>query len=60
MTPNELSFQVAEKTPDRLKKIAVDIKTGCTDDIAKEVADFLGFQGELNQQCVEQVKCRPY
>merc|ERR1712179_68173 len=48
--------EVAEKTPDRIKKIPVDIFTGVTDDIATDVAQFLGFEGELEQQCAEQVK----
>merc|ERR1712045_344744 len=48
--------EVAEKTPDRVKKVPVDIFTGVTDDIAKDIAQFLGFEGELQQQCAEQVK----
>jgi len=48
--------EVAEKTPDRIKKVPVDIFTGVTDDIAKDIAQFLGFEGELQQQCAEQVK----
>ncbi len=51
-------FQVAEKTPDRIKKIPVDIKTGVSDDLALEVADFLGFAGDLKNQCAEQVRNR--
>jgi len=47
--------KVAEKTPDRIKKISVDINVGCTDKIAGEVADFLGFKGEMADQCAEQV-----
>merc|ERR1712226_897049 len=48
--------EVAEKTPDRIKKIPIDIFTGVTDEVAKDVALFLGFEGELTQQCAEQVK----
>merc|ERR1719278_1203707 len=48
--------EVAEKTPDRIKKVPIDIFTGVTDDIAKDVAQFLGFEGELQTQCAEQVK----
>jgi len=48
--------EVAEKTPDRIKKIPVDIFIGVTEDIANEVAQFLGFEGELQTQCAEQVK----
>lgn len=39
--------EVAEKTPERIKKIAVDINSGVTDKIANEVAEFLGFKGKL-------------
>lgn len=48
--------EVAEKTPDRIKKIPVDIHTGVTDEIANEIAKFLGFEGALGKQCAEQVK----
>merc|ERR1711971_1085902 len=48
--------EVAEKTPDRIKKMPVDIHTGVTDAMATEVAEFLGFKGELKSQCSEQVK----
>merc|ERR1712002_174202 len=48
--------EVAEKTPDRIKKVPVDIFTGVTDDTAMDIAQFLGFEGELQQQCAEQVK----
>merc|ERR1712241_1386888 len=48
--------EVAEKTPDRIKKVPVDIFTGVTDDTAMDSAQFLGFEGELQQQCAEQVK----
>ena len=47
--------EVAEKTPDRIKKIAVDIHTGVTDEVAQELSAFLGFEGELRAQCAEQV-----
>ena len=47
--------EVAEKTPDRIKKIPVDIHTGVTDEIANEIAKFLGFEGALGKQCAEQV-----
>merc|ERR1712168_1357004 len=48
--------EVAEKTPDRIKKVPVNINTGVTDEVAIEVAAFLGFSGELQTQCAEQVK----
>merc|ERR1711981_1072907 len=47
--------EVAEKTPERIKKVPVDIFTGVTDDIANDVSQFLGFEGELQTQCAEQV-----
>ena len=33
--------EVAEKTPDRIKKVPVDIHAGVTDDIANDVAGLL-------------------
>jgi len=48
--------EVAEKTPERIKKVPVDIKTGLTDAMADEIAEFLGFEGDLKAQCSEQVK----
>ena len=48
--------EVAEKTPDRIKKMPVDIHIGVTDAMASEVAEFLGFIGPLVTQCAEQVK----
>jgi len=48
--------EVAEKTPERIKKLPVDIKTGLTDGAANEVAEFLGFSGDLKTQCAEQIK----
>jgi len=48
--------EVAEKTPDRIKKMPVDIHTGVTDAMATELAEFLGFQGALVGQCAEQIK----
>ena len=48
--------EVAEKTPERIKKMPVDIHTGVTDAMATEVAEFLGFTGPLVAQCAEQVK----
>jgi succinyl-CoA synthetase beta subunit len=48
--------EVAEKTPERIKKVPVDIHTGVTDEIANDLAAFLGFQGELGKQCAEQIQ----
>ena len=48
--------EVAERTPERIKKVPVDIHTGVTDKMATELAEFLGFKGELVPQCAEQIK----
>jgi len=48
--------EVAEKTPERIKKVPVDIHTGVTDAMATELAEFLGFKGPLVAQCAEQVQ----
>jgi len=48
--------EVAESTPERILKMPVDIHTGVTDEMATELAVFLGFQGDLVEQCAEQVK----
>jgi len=50
--------EVAEKTPERIMKMPVDIHTGITDEMAKELAVFLGFSGSsyLLNQCTEQIK----
>merc|ERR1712098_826206 len=48
--------EVAEKTPERIKKMPVDIHTGVTDAMATELAEFLGFKGHLVSQCAEQIK----
>lgn len=48
--------EVAERTPDRIMKMPVDIMTGVTDEMATKVAQFLGFQGALVPQCAEQIK----
>ena len=48
--------EVAERTPERIKKVPVDIHTGVTDEMATELAKFLGFKGELVPQCAEQIK----
>lgn len=48
--------EVAESTPERILKMPVDIHTGLTDEMATELAVFLGFQGDLVAQCAEQVK----
>lgn len=48
--------EVAEKTPERIKRIPVDIKEGVTDDMAMEIAQFLGFKEDLVAQCAQQIK----
>merc|ERR1711977_730909 len=48
--------EVAEKTPERIMKMPVDINEGLTDETAGKVAAFLGFEGDLQSQCAEQIK----
>merc|ERR1719369_1529027 len=48
--------EVAESTPERIKKMPVDIHTGVTEEMAKDVAAFLGFDGELQTQCADQIQ----
>ena len=48
--------EVAEKTPDRIKKMPVDIKAGVSDAMATELAEFLGFKGELVAKCADQIQ----
>ena len=48
--------EVADKTPERIKKVPVDIHIGVTQEIAEDIARFLGFDGELQTQCAEQVR----
>ena len=48
--------EVAEKTPERIKKMPVDIHSGVTPAMAAEVAEFLGFTGPLVAQCAEQIQ----
>lgn len=47
---------VAEKTPDLIKTIPVDIMRGVTDSMAESVADFLLFEGNLKAKATEQIK----
>lgn len=42
--------EVAEKTPDRLLTLPIDIHEGLTDDKAGKVADFLKFEGALREK----------
>jgi len=48
--------EVAEKHPERIKKVPVDIHEGVSDALATELAVFLGFQGELVPQCAQQIQ----
>lgn len=48
---------VAEKTPEQIKTIPLDIYNGIDDEIAKDVAEFLGFKDEkLKQKAVYELK----
>lgn len=48
--------EVAEKTPERLLTLPIDIHNGITDDMAGKVADFLKFGGDLREKCMHEVK----
>lgn len=48
--------EVAEKNPDAITIIPIDITIGVTDSQADEIAYSLGLEGELKDQCKEQVK----
>lgn len=48
--------EVAEKTPERIMKLPVDIHEGVNDEMATKVAEFLGFKGDLVPQCAQQIK----
>lgn len=47
--------EVAEKTPERLLKLPIDITTGLTEEMALGVADFLGFNGGLRGAAAREV-----
>lgn len=46
---------VAEKTPERLKKVPIDIKSGIAQATAIEVAEFLEFKGPLVQRAADEI-----
>ena len=48
--------EVAEKTPNLLLKVPIDITSGIRDADAKKVAKFLKFEGELEDAVVDQIK----
>jgi len=48
--------EVAERTPEKVFKIPVDIYEGITDEIAHKVAEYLEFKGNLVQAAANQVK----
>jgi len=48
--------EVAERTPEKVFKIPVDIYKGITDEIAHKVAECLEFKGNLLQAAANQVK----
>lgn len=47
---------VAEKNPEAIKIIPVDIKSGVTDKISEETADFLQFKGASKQKAMDEIK----
>lgn len=48
--------EVAEKTPERLLKLPIDIFEGLTRADALKVADFLQFKGPLRDKCANEVE----
>lgn len=48
--------EVAEKTPEHIHKVAVDIFQGITDTDARYLAEKLEFQGPLLEEAAEQIK----
>jgi len=47
--------EVAESNPDAIKTFPIPISTGMDDEIAGKVADFLGFEGAVKKDAMEQV-----
>ncbi|ENN74331.1 succinate--CoA ligase [GDP-forming] subunit beta, mitochondrial [Dendroctonus ponderosae] len=47
---------VAEKTPELLKNIPIDIFEGITDKMANELAEFLEFKGDLKAKAASEIK----
>ncbi|CAL4081874.1 unnamed protein product [Meganyctiphanes norvegica] len=47
--------EVAEKTPERLLTLPIDIHDGITEDMANQVAEFLLFNGDLKEKCAKEV-----
>ncbi|CAG9759874.1 unnamed protein product [Ceutorhynchus assimilis] len=47
---------VAEKTPELIKTIPIDIFEGITNKMANELAEFLEFKGELKPKAAEEIK----
>ncbi|KAF7274397.1 succinyl-coenzyme A synthetase beta subunit, GDP-forming [Rhynchophorus ferrugineus] len=47
---------VAEKTPDLIKTIPIDIFTGITDEMANELSEFLEFKGNLKEKASAELK----
>lgn len=48
--------EVAEKSPDAIIKVPVDIKTGMTTEIAEDIAARLGFEGDLRADAGQQFR----
>lgn len=47
---------VAEKTPDAIKVIPINITTGLTNEIASQVAEYLHFKGTAKELAAEEIK----
>ncbi len=44
--------EVAEKTPEKITKVAIDPETGVTDEDAAKLADALGFDGDVKANAI--------
>ncbi|XP_037045896.1 succinate--CoA ligase [GDP-forming] subunit beta, mitochondrial [Bradysia coprophila] len=47
---------VAEETPDKIKKVPIDISKGLTLDECKEIAEFLEFKGNLVAKAADEIQ----
>lgn len=47
---------IAEKTPDLIKTVPIDIFSGITDQMANELSEFLEFKGNLRQKASAEIK----
>ncbi|XP_043238347.1 succinate--CoA ligase [GDP-forming] subunit beta, mitochondrial-like [Amphibalanus amphitrite] len=48
--------EVAEKTPERLRTVPIDIHEGMTEETARDLAAFLNFHGELQDKAAAEIQ----